>query len=711
VLISVFILFWQLFVLFACCSGVGLALRFLLPEEFSLLNKVLFSLMGGFFLVVLIAQNLVYLGVPVRISAWLLLAGALVQIWLWRRNFRTRIRTFFSNADFRTLTVVVLLTVTFHGVVPIQQGLTWFYGKAFPDHLNYVELAEFLKDEPYGTSEKDVGRRPWLLKTATSFKKQRIGQSIITAEISVWSGSDGKGSYPATVIFFLTLLAICLYVFLRDIGIDCFMAGSGALMAALLPAVTRLSLNGFLSQISILFIFPFFASLLRRQDLSARRFILFFSLTLAYLVAAYTEIAPIGFCTLFLGVMFVRRDNFRTKRLLLMSAVFLVALMNPYYLRNLIEFLGEQFYIATKGTYMEHMAPDLLSLRGWSELIFGTNGSAMLASFFDYFVILLGISLVAVIFLSRHDRMVFGAILLPALLAILYLGTRATPSYYPIAKIALSILPFAVGLVFVALSRVFAYRQTRAIGIEKRLFATLIVSAAAAGSVRYYSEVLHNGGLLRIFREPRFLSVCRELQEIKGKRVFIFENDGLLTPWLCYYARHNEVYVDGRIINESVVPPPYPFSVLPDLKNVDFVVSRERIVDLKAPSVTCLTFVDDSLAEDRTDGRDRYWLGRPADLRFLALKNVSANLTIRLAPAPETTTSPIVYSMADAQGNVFRGELRGRTVDTRRMNFPQGFSTLQLSVQTKKESDANGGPAFPILAELDGVELSDIDDR
>ena len=171
-------------------------------------------------------------------------------------------------------------------------------------------------------------------------KKERIGQSIITAEISVWSGTDGKGGYAATVIFFLTLLAICLYVFLRETGIDRFMAGSGALLAALLPAVTRLSLDGFLSQVSILFVFPFFASLLRHQELSARSFTLFFSLTLAYLVAAYSEIAPIGLCTLFLGVMFVRHDKFRAKRLMLMSAILLIALMNPYYLRNLIEFLG-----------------------------------------------------------------------------------------------------------------------------------------------------------------------------------------------------------------------------------------------------------------------------------------------------------------------------------------------------------------------------------
>ena len=406
--------------------------------------------------------------------------------------------------------------------------------------------------------------------------------------------------------------------------------------------------------------------------------------------------------------MFVRNDKFRTKRLMFMSAIFLIALMNPYFLSNLIEFLGLQFYIATKGTYMGNMAPDLLTLRGWSELIFGAAGSAPLASFFDCCVILLGISIAGVIFLSRRDRLIFGAILLPAILAILYLATRGAPSYYPIAKITLSILPFAVGLVFVALSRVGAHSQVRAVAIPKGLIATLIVAAAAAGSGRYYSEVLNNGGLLRIFREPRFLNVCRELEEIKNKRVLIFENDGLLTPWLCYFARHNDVYVDGRILTESPVPPPFPFSVLPDLEKVDFVVNRDRIVDLKAPNATCLTFVDDAPAEDRTDGRDHYWLGPPADLRFLALRNVSANLTIRLAPAPDTTTFPIEYFLADDQGHAFQGELWGKNVDVRRMNFPQGFSTLQLSVKTKKESDLNAGVSFPVLAELDGVEISDI---
>jgi hypothetical protein len=724
VLFAVFTLFWQLFVLFACCLGVGLPLRCLLSKDFSPLNKVLFSLMGGLFLVVLIPQNLVYLGVPVRFSAWLILGAALVQVWLCRHKLLDRIRTFYSNAEIRTLAAIVLLTITFHGIVPIRQGLEWYYGKGHFDQLNYVLLAEFLKEEPYSTSEHDIGLRPWLVRTVgfqasaeqigmnsgpgvemIGLKKERLGQSIITAEIGVWSGTDGEGGYAATVIFFLTLLAICVYTSLRETGTDPFMAGSGALLAAFVPAVTRLSLNGFLSQVSILFVFPFFASLLRRQELSARSFTLFFSLALAYLVAAYSEIAPIGLCALFLGVIFVRRDKARPKRLMLMSAVLLIALVNPYYLRNLIEFLGQQYYMASNAKFLDSLAPSILTLRDWSELLFGVITSEPLALFFDYSALLLGLLVfTGAIVLSKRDKPIFGAILLPALLVILYLATRTPPSSYPIAKIILTFLPFVMGLVFVALSRVAAINPGgHAIGVPMKLLCAATVAAAAAGSAKDYSQVLHNEDLLRYVREPRFQNVCRELEEKRSKRVLLFENDPLLNRWLCYHARHSEVYFDG----DSSIPPFAPFATIPDLTNVDFVATRERIVDLRAPGVSCLTLVDDLPGEDRSDAHPRYWLGPPAGLRFLALRPMSANLKMRFALGPEATILPIDFFLTDDQGHISRGEIRGETVDFKGINLPRGPSYMQLSVKAKGDSDTV--PSFPILAEVDGIELSDIE--
>ena len=105
---------------------------------------------------------------------------------------------------------------------------------------------------------------------------------------------------------------------------------------------------------------------------------------------------------------------------------------------------------------------------------------------------------------------------------------------------------------------------------------------------------------------------------------------------------------------------------------------------------------------------DRYWLGPPARLRFLALRPMSANLKMRLAPGPEATTFPIDYFLTDAQGHVLQGEIRGKNVEVLRMNLPRGLSYLELSVKAK-ESDPNAGPSFPVLAELDGIEISDID--
>jgi hypothetical protein len=728
VVFSIFTLFSQLIVLFSCCSGVGLFLRLLLPKDFSLLHKVLFSLIGGFFLVVLIPQNLIYVGVPIRISAWFLFGGALVQGWLCRDRLVAWIRTFYSNTDIQTLAVVIVLTVAFHGIAPIRQGLEWYYGKGYDDQLNDVLLAEFLKEEPYGTSGQETGLRPWLTRPvgfqhaaeeletspehrpeALGLKNERLGQSIVMAEISVWSGTDGKGGYAATVIFVLTLLAICLYVFLREVGLDQFMAALGALLAALLPAVTRLSLNGFLSQLAILFVFPFFVSLLRREELSARSFTLFFSLALAYLVAAYSEIAPVGLCILFLGVVFVRRDKFRTKRLMFMSAILITALLNPLYLTNFVHFLVQQTHLAANPALLDSLAPKILTLRGWSELLFGVATNSQFALFFDYCTLLVTLLFLAgIILLARRDRLILGVILLPVLVVVLYLIVRTPFSYYPIARIALTILPFVIGLVFIPLSKWTANGSNRSIDLPKKALAALIAFAAVAGSVRYYSEVLNNGGVLRYIRDARFLNVCRELQEMKHQRVLVFETNPSLTQWLCYHARHNDVYFDGRFINDSSFPQLAPYSTVSELANIDFVVTRDRIVDLKAPSVSCLTLVDDVSGETRTAGHDRYWLGHPARVRFLAFRAISANLKMRLAPAPLTTVFPIDYFLSDREGHVSQGALWDENVDVRRMTFPQGLSVLQLSVKAKL-SNPNAEPSFPVLAVLDNVEISDIE--
>jgi hypothetical protein len=138
---------WQLFAIFGCRAGLGLFFHFLLPKSLSALAKTVFTFAIGLFLLVLVPQNLVYLGVPVRWSAWLAFAGALFQFYRCRCEFRGWLRILRSNADLKALGIVALLTAAFHSAVPVQQGLDAYYGKPGFDFYAYTLLAQYLRDE------------------------------------------------------------------------------------------------------------------------------------------------------------------------------------------------------------------------------------------------------------------------------------------------------------------------------------------------------------------------------------------------------------------------------------------------------------------------------------------------------------------------------------------------------------------------------------
>jgi hypothetical protein len=731
-LVSAFILLWQLTAVFLVAASVGWVLRFLLPAEMSVFSKAVLILAGGVFLLVLLAQNMVYLGVPVQISAWLILALGILQLCLDRRRLFQGLRALYRDPDMRTLLMVVLATVIFHGIVPVRQGLEWYYGKGHYDQISYVLLAEFLKDEPYRTSENDIGLRPWVLKpvgfvepakeanddsgpalSVIGLKEQRIGQSVLTAAMSVWSGTNAKAGYAATVIFGITMLVVCVYALLRAIGINRFMSSAAALLTGLLPGLTRLSLNGFLSQVCMLFTIPLFAILLQNQRFRGRGFTVFFSLSLAYVVSVYSEFAPIGLAVLVLGVVFVRTDTFRWKRMVLMSSLLLIVLVNPYYLRNLIGFLAQQYYYAASVNFFDHLAPNFLTLRGWSEVVFGSPDSVALALLFDGCTVLLSVLLLVGVFvMARRQRLIFAVIGLPAVAIIIALAVLTAHPAYPAAKIVLSMLSVMICLAFVAIAKIGSNRGDRRITVFKNLFAAAIVVAAAIGSFGYYGGVVEGRDNLKFVREPAFLHVCQELEEVKDQRVLVFESNPLLSAWLCYHARKNQVYFTGRNMGDSSVPAVIAFSLVPDLDKIDFVVTRDRLVNLRSPGVLQLplSFVDPiGRDEDRNSGQVCYWLGPPVVFRFLVLTPFTATLKFRLAPGPDATTGlPVEYILSDGGGNVSRGKIQDENVHMQRIKLSKGFSSIELVVNFK-EGRPRLDPGVPILAKMDQFELNEID--
>src|ERR1700688_156159 len=82
-------------------------------------------------------------------------------------------------------------------------------------------------------------------------------------------------------------------------------------------------------------------------EVPARSFTLFFSLSLPYLVSAYSKLAPLGVGTSLLGALFVRRERFAVKRIIMVTLL-LATIMNAHYLPVLIEFLAEQYNLAAQ---------------------------------------------------------------------------------------------------------------------------------------------------------------------------------------------------------------------------------------------------------------------------------------------------------------------------------------------------------------------------
>jgi hypothetical protein len=705
-----FTLVSQLSVTFGCCLGVGLLLHFLLPKDFSPLAKTVFTFALGLFLSVLILQNLVYLGVPVRFSAWLVLGLAILQFYRFRRELGGWLRNLRTNADIKALGTVALLAAIFHSVVPIEQGLDRYYGKAGLDYYNYTLLAQYLRDQSYNTDPTQFGLRPSALFT-TKYRHERIGQSIVQAEISVFSRTNAQSAFAATIIVSLTALAISSYALLRDMEVPLFTAVAGAFLPTIFQAITRLSIDAYLSQTATLFVFVFLTHVLLRQNLNARGFTVFFSLGLAFLTSAYSELMPFGCFALILGTIFARQDSLRTKRLTLLCATLLVALINPFYISDLIRFLALQYHSAVTYKTMNNLIPGVLSLRGWSEALFGAVPStiAPLTEICAMAFVLLAIP--GLIFLKKFQRLAFGSVLLPFIAMALYLATKAPLPVYPLTKLIFSFLPLISVLAFAAIAKFTLPRKERLTTLSRAALLLLMIAVTARGSIQEYQKTWNDNDLIEspFIRNPNFLDVCQQLEGIKNKKVLLFETNRMLFFWLCYHARNNNVFsiLDPTEIFIVRHEEKYPFCELPKLEDIDLVVTHNQIIDPKSGADICLSAIDPSRGERRANGDTFFWLGPPSTkVYFLGSRPVLANVQMRLSPGPEAKILPVPFSICQGKDIVFQGEIDRQTTASAQLGIPQGISGIELRA-AGPAPEAQPDDAYQCIVQLDNLEITD----
>jgi hypothetical protein len=321
--------------------------------------------------IVLPLQNLVYLGLPLaRTAAGVWLTGLLATAWL---VLRGQLRSSLSAVPWGAFGVAA-------GVFCVQSLGLWahgaraYVGRAWTDQYNYTVSAEYFAHLPFDTPAESVPSQPWLAWVATG-KDDRIGQAILQGFWAFSSHTSAKALFEPTILLSapLSVLAVCALA--RRLGVGHAAALATAAAAGLMPGLTTIHLDCFLSQalgLPVLLAFPVVLEDVGRRPTAGSlvRAALLFSLGLS----VYTEFAPVmvGLTGLAAGHALLRRRPDWRRAGLYGVVVLSAPVLNPYFcIPRLFTVLGRLDLAALGQIY-----PWAQTMEGWSRVWLGDLATA-----------------------------------------------------------------------------------------------------------------------------------------------------------------------------------------------------------------------------------------------------------------------------------------------------------------------------------------------
>jgi hypothetical protein len=500
---------------------------------------------AGFCLSALLLQSLVYLGLPLRITAWPAFAasGAGLLLALGERGFRP----LKFSADGGLYALVFATSFLGQGVGLLAVGPSGYFGSGHYDQANYVVTAEFLRSEKFSSRAEDLGYRPWKLK-ALDLKEQRITQCVILGELAELDRSSAQECYGSVSVFFVALMGVVTVAWLRNSGLSRTAAGWVGIGAALTPAITRVQLDGFFSQAATLFVYPALAGLLSGAEPPTNRTKFCAAVFLAFLLGSYSEIAVFG-GSLVAALVIAQGAPWRARVFDVSTICGGALLLNPGYLERLANFLVGQAMFGSRPGTLAALFPESGTWIGWGRMFAdlpwrnGVIGVGVLVGILGAWGAISGDPI------RRRQRMiVVGVALLPLLVL------RMIPDFprYPFAKLAIHFIPIWLGAAMLGLVRVsgFSVAARRFIGI----CGALGTVAAFGTAMPFQLEVVHPAGRLKAFSSEILLQSRREAKSDPARAYLVAHRDPLMALWLCYFGRANNVVLETRTIGDRVAP-------------------------------------------------------------------------------------------------------------------------------------------------------------
>ena len=282
--------------------------------------------------IILICQNLLYLGVPVKYSALLMWSG-----------------TFFGGTYIllkgvhKPLGIPMMALVSgiiiylIHALGLIILGPSNYYGHGWGDMYNYVSTAQFFVDYPFSSTIDSHE----FMRTANYYKEDRIGQSVLHAFVTATAGADAQQTFGAVSIMSPFLVFFAFRLLSIILNFDNKFAYPAAVVASLSPSIAILHLDCFFSNVMVLpflMIWPIMSAD-GEGKISAFRVIVS-GLHLAVVAAIYTEMfLPLLLCSFIVFVFISLRawsvlglvfafNNFVFRKVIFGMVVLAVALLS-----------------------------------------------------------------------------------------------------------------------------------------------------------------------------------------------------------------------------------------------------------------------------------------------------------------------------------------------------------------------------------------------
>jgi hypothetical protein len=513
----------------------------------------------GLAVIVLILQNLIYLGVPISKSyGWIWLGAGIAWIGLITTG---AIKKLFPMP--KMIWGIAFLAYLLHAIGLLILGPEYYVGHGWYDQLTYVSASQFLMDHalPHVTFH-DLLYQPSAIKAYIFTTTNRIGEVIFQGFIACSLAVNAKTSFEPVILLLPFLTAWVMYAIAIHFAFTKRNALIIAFISASLPSLAMMHLESFISQALIsplLLLWPLI--LVETFEKTNWRKIVMAALLLAAIMSIYAEYTII-FCILSFFYLLITYCLYKRISTFgwIFPITFIACVLNVGFLQHFFEIAVRSAHSRPWATVYPwaHSLDALdwlwlgeltLALSGLSKIFFNLLSVGLLI--FAYF----GIGFTAY---KKRDAVTLTLFLLLLLPVLIWLRSadHFGYQYYKLLISISALLPLGIALAYQFITSQSSREILQYCAI---LMAIIIVNATwymvlvstHADTIKALNRGVGFKLLTQDTREVQTILSALHHQDVLISWQDDFRHGDFINGWLSYFARNNRIWLTNPLVGED----------------------------------------------------------------------------------------------------------------------------------------------------------------